>query len=516
VTPFPPFDTTDTVETDPTVETGEPSHAVWPDAPSAVMAARLPAPRLLLAPSRGDNLSGLLGSLVRLYHLDVHGPSRLTRRAGMEMKFVAVMLTIIFLFDLAAWTFLWNMILHSGVWRVGLLTPVALFCGFIFSLIIFVYERQFMTADTHNRLYAILGAMTLRVLVIVIAAIVTTQPIEVAVFNGPIGRRIHEESVRNEAVNRLRALEEARSKSVEAGHEGTVEMNSYKTAQERAEEARKEAGTLKARRDAVEASLRRAQDSAAAARRQAGRSGTERGRRYWSSVAAAASARAEEFRQSLGEIDGQIRVAEENEKHWNAQTDVTKGEVVKKQEMAKGDVIRLQNWIAQIRNSKPGAEVEENIEQSPKWTFQDEEYDFFQRLSVINDLYAGRPPRWHGATPQDRATLGVEYGLKDAAADDLEELQRQGMEASTFALSWWAVVGIAAIIPLLLLAFKLLLPRDLSLYYSTDAQRRAGNYETLRFDYDDRGRLIAREERARAASNGNGRGPKVERVEIDE
>lgn len=516
MTPFPPFDTTDTVETDPAIETGAPSHAAWPDAPPAVVAARAPAPRLLLAPSRGDNLSGLLGSLVRLYHLDVHGPSRLTRRAGMEMKFVAVMLTIVFLFDMAAWTFLWNMILHSGVWRVGLFTPVALFCGFIFSMIIFVYERQFMTADTYHRWGSVIGPLSLRVLVIVIAAIVTTQPIEVAVFNGPIGRRIHEESVRNEAVSRLRALEEARAMSREAGLEGTVEMNSYKTAQERAEDAREEAGTLKAKRDGVETSMRRALDAAAAARRQAGRARTERSRSYWYGVAQSHAARAEQFRQSLGEIDGQISVAGENEKHWNAQVGVAKGEVVKKQDLAKDDVTRLRNWIAQIRNSKPGVTVEENTALSPKWTFEDEDYDFFQRLGIINDLYAGRTARWRGATPQDRATLGAEYGLKDAAADDLDEQRRQGAEAGTFALSWWAVVGIAAIIPLLLLAFKMLLPRDLSLYYSTDAQRWAGNYETLRFDYDNRGRLIAREERARAASNGNGRGPEVERVEIDE
>jgi hypothetical protein len=505
---YPPFETTYTSEREPP-HSPERESSAPPTQTSTI-------PRLLLAPSRGDNLSGMLGSLVKLYHLDVNGNSRLTRRAGMEMKFVAVMLSIIFLFDLAAWSFLWNMILNKGAWGFGWLTPVAVFCGFIFSAIIFVYERQFMTADTHGRWFSpgVVGPVSLRVLVIGIAAIVTTQPIEVAVFDGPIQRRVHEESVRNQAVSRLRDLEEAKTRSLGAtGLEGTIEMSSYQDAQNKSEDARKQANLLRASRDVTEANIRRAQDSVAAAQRRRAQSPTEEGRRYWSGVAQAAATRAEQFRQELNGINGQIRASEANEKHWNDQTNNAKGDVIKRQETAQSDVTRLRNWIAQIRNSRPGKLVAENTTQPDGWNFQDEEYDFFQRLGVINDLYAGRPPRWHGATEQDRAALAAEYGLKDAADNDREEQIRQGADAHTFAVSWWAVVGIAAIIPMLLLAFKMLLPLDLSLYYSTKAQQAAGNYEALKFSHDGKGRLFADQRRGGANSNGH----EVEsEIEIDE
>lgn len=62
------------------------------------------APSFALAPARGQELNGLLGAMAKLYLLNVNGASLLTTRAAMEMKLIAVMLTINFLFDLAVWT----------------------------------------------------------------------------------------------------------------------------------------------------------------------------------------------------------------------------------------------------------------------------------------------------------------------------------------------------------------------------------------------------------------------------
>ena len=65
-----------------------------------------PEPKLVIAPARGQELTGLLGELAKLYLLDVNGTTLLTRRAAMEMKLIAIMLTINFFFDLAVWTML--------------------------------------------------------------------------------------------------------------------------------------------------------------------------------------------------------------------------------------------------------------------------------------------------------------------------------------------------------------------------------------------------------------------------
>src|SRR5690349_20367062 len=86
-------------------------------------------PRFALAPARGEELNDALGGLARLYMLNVNGASLLTTRAAMEMKLVAVMLTINFLFDLAVWTSLWNMVFQNGKLIVGVWSIPALFCG---------------------------------------------------------------------------------------------------------------------------------------------------------------------------------------------------------------------------------------------------------------------------------------------------------------------------------------------------------------------------------------------------
>ena len=139
-------------------------------------------PRFALAPARGEELNGALGGLAKFYMLNVNGASLLTTRAAMEMKLVAVMLTINFLFDLAVWTSLWNMVFQNGKLTVGVWSIPALFCGVLFATIIFIYERQFMTADTYHRIKKVLLPVALRLIVIVIAAAVTTQPFEVMVL----------------------------------------------------------------------------------------------------------------------------------------------------------------------------------------------------------------------------------------------------------------------------------------------------------------------------------------------
>ena len=450
-----------------------------------------PQPRLLVAPSRGQELGGLLGAMARIYHLDVHGTSLLTRRAATEMGYVALMLTIIFVFDLAAWTLLWNMIFHAGKMHLGWLTPVAIFCGLIFAAMIFIYERQFMTADTHGRWRKVWWPITIRLIVIAVAAAITTQPVEVMVFQGPIERRIHEESVRVEALSRLRDLKEAKERSRGAtGLIGTVEYSSFQSSEQKSEQARKEASALRAERSAQEASLRSAQDSLRSAQTARARARTPGEVARANGRIQSASKRIEQARDRIGSIAAELKGSEDNEKYWNEQEKTARTQMQNKQQSAEGEVQRLQDWIAQIRKGAPGRTIYEDTGNPQKWQFQDQEYDFFQRLGIINDLYYGRSARWPDATAEDRKELSEEYGLKDAGGDDQEAEARRLADAHTFQWSYWAVVGIAAVIPLLVLALKGLLPRDLKVYYSTREQRGAGNYESLKFT-SDHGQLSA-------------------------
>lgn len=462
-----------------------------------------PAPRFALAPARGQELNGILGELAKLYLLDVNGTSLLTRRASMEMKLIAVMLTINFFFDLAVWALLWNMVFYAGQLTLGFLTIAALFCGFLFAAIIFVYERQFMTADTYGRWRKVWWPISIRLAVIALAAGITTQPFEVMVFSGPIQRRIHDESIRVEAHSRLRALEEAQAKTKGSiGQKGTAAYQNLEDTQGKRDEAREETNQLKATVQTARAELQRAEGAVRSAQAALSRARTDNQAAAASRRLGAARTRYADAQTAVNTAEARVKVSEEDEQRWEQQADKARAVIGEKEGLAAQEVERLRNWITQIRNAKPGQFVIENTTEATKWQYQDQDYDFFQRLGIINDLYYGRPPRWLDINTEDRLKLTQLYSLSDAEESDPLVRERREADAHTFLWSYWAVIGIAAVIPLLLLALKGLLPVDLKLYYSLRAQQAAGNYEALRFSMADG--LTARYEGGEAV-NGNGR-----------
>jgi hypothetical protein len=130
---------------------------------------------------------------------------------------------------------------------------------------------------------------------------------------------------------------------------------------------------------------------------------------------------------------------------------------------------RLSAWIDQIHQAKPGTVVRENVHNNEilAWTFSDASYDFFGRLRVLNDLYAGRPPYW--VRDPHVNSLAGEYGLADPPISETE--------VKAFRSAYWVTFGVATVMPLLLLALVVLLPRSLKDYYSAQKQLEAGNFE---------------------------------------
>lgn len=164
-------------------------------------------PNLYLAPVRQAELDGFLGKLARASLLDVNGTSNLSKRATTEMKFIALLLALGFLFNFSCYTLLASFLLQSGTLYFGWSTGLALILGLIFSSLIWVYERQFMTADFSSapaRQYLL--PTILRLAIILTSAFIVSQPFELIAFRGLIQQRVHEESVRLEAVRKLAFL----------------------------------------------------------------------------------------------------------------------------------------------------------------------------------------------------------------------------------------------------------------------------------------------------------------------
>jgi hypothetical protein len=288
--------------------------------------------------------------------------------------------------------------------------------------------------------------------------------------------------VRVEALSRLRALEEATLKTQGAiGLTGTIAGKSYEDAKLAVDKAIEQTNTLTAQAVAKRAEQQRAELAMNSASQQAARARTSKQaagaqRRY-----AISKSRFEQARVEAESLESQAKTSKENEKAREQDVSRAKSDIGAKEQLAEKDVKRLRDWVTQIRNARAGRKVIENGDQSPKWEYEDQDYDFFQRLGVINDLYHGRPARWLDINPDDRAKLSKEYGLTEADSNDQLNQDRIASDAGTFRWSYWSVIGVASIIPLLLLALKGLLPIDLKRYYSTREQQLAGNYETLRF-----------------------------------
>ena len=95
-------------------------------------------------------LEGFLGWVVRQCRLDSYSTNLLTRRAVFSMQAIAVLLAVNFFFDLGAWWLLFNAVFSGGqgVFELGAHSLAALFASLLISIVIFIYEQQFMTTDT--------------------------------------------------------------------------------------------------------------------------------------------------------------------------------------------------------------------------------------------------------------------------------------------------------------------------------------------------------------------------------
>lgn len=438
-------------------------------------------PQIYLSPSTGVKLEGGLGWLVQQFNLDSYGPRLLTECAGKDLKYMAVMLAVIVLFDWLAWSLFWTMVINAGRLEIGWSTPFALFCGGLFAAIVFCYERYFITADTSKGNWRVFVAAGLRVVVIAITAAITTQPIEVAIFYGAVQRRAHEESVRAEALGKLRILQEAQkdAKSMETS-DGTVDGKRVREAISTAKEAEDVANEVQARINRASNELKSAQASLAAAQNRRSRAVTQR---QIDGANAAVGRAQSRISKASADLD-QARVNQEkaNVQKTTAEEARTQAEAPLKEQEEKAKTLeaRVRNWISQVRTSKAGEIVTEKTAGNViPWTFTTQDYDFVQRLNIISDLYAGRPARWPEANPEDIIKLGTEYGLGEA--QDTTTIARRNDEARNFRWTYWAVVFVAAVIPLLIILAKLVLSPDLKRYYSREAQRQAGSYDELSF-----------------------------------
>ena len=103
-------------------------------------------------------------------------------------------------------------------------------------------------------------------------------------------------------------------------------------------------------------------------------------------------------------------------------------------------------------------------------------HGFTDRLAVIHRLIHGQPTRWPATSPEVREAVVESFGLPDPAEEAIGAQQT----ANTYMRHYIVAFLIALAIPLLSIAFKIIMPREFRNYLSTEWQALAGNPEAVR------------------------------------
>ncbi len=519
--------------------------------------------RVVLAPAPTNTLTGPLGKLSRFLGLDVYGNSLLNRRGLLEMNFTALLLAIIFSFELGAWTLLFNAIFHSELLAFGWATVAAVIPASFFAGAVLVYERSFITTDTTAGFLRLILPVGTRLAVIGASALITAQPVELLIFRGQILQRVHEEGIRGEVIARREQLKKAREKE-ELNREELLKLETGEiilredTLLREKDVARQEERDKKSE---LERNLQRAQrnvnywnrivlereESVRSARRrptstpeeiQTLRDSVQQARNNlggWTNRRDQAQQDLEVTNQRIVDFTNDL---EQLKQEFDTQRDEARDLRLAGGSLAAAEQSRLLEWINQLRKVEPGdAEPVAEVlvaaraaaaggspvaaDDSPaavdasatngdglepattavepyRYWFPD--YDFFEQLRVLRDLRKGFPSTWPGIGVDDAQALGTTYGLESIrpcrgqdvisggpsiSVDpkcDPERWNRHLQQAQQFEWSWRVVYAIAIVIPLLVIATKLLMTPELKAYYSSAHQAAAGNADAIAFE----------------------------------
>jgi hypothetical protein len=445
--------------------------------------------KLFLRTPDSDEPSKQAGRLARLFGLDTFGTRLLSKRARIEMNWMARLLAFVVLFEILVWTLAWNGLVNNSVYSVTYKTALAVLPASGFAFLTLLFERQMITFDEGSRGRVFYKSLTGRLCYIAIAAFITTQPFELFFFKVPIADRHFEEQVRVEVVRRYSTLSKA-----EADSEATLSSSQGGTSSE--------ARVVRTQREHRKESEQRAQDELVESDRrlQSAENELRAARSYLGGI----DLRLRELRNVAGDNPERLglesrrapalagvdraedalrdaRIKREGakalyDKEWGLTDDWRK----KLHDRAEEIEVSFREWLSGLQKLRPGEAAPVN---SQNWELELRESSLFNDLRILSDLIEGRPPQWKGATKDAREKIAERYkwaeptecgdGLTVEAQAYCAELARA---AKIMKAAYYAAFGFALLIPLAVLFIKwLFFPEGLKIYYSRLNQAAAGD-----------------------------------------
>lgn len=430
-----------------------------------------PPVRLFLKSSQTETPALPPSWLARRMGLHVYSNVLLTKKVRTEMNFAAGLLLLVSLFEWLLWTLLFNGIYSGDILNHGVETILAALTAVFFGVAVFWFERQMLTSSEKGvRLWA---AMSFRVVYIVAAALITSQTFELMLFQKPIEMRAREEAIRENAAKHYIEVLEADKRVDEVDSRIQITAGAEEDA---LEAVQKERQWEESRRNSYLVQLATAQSEDDFAK-------ADQNRRLL-----------RESQDRLNDQREREREAEKALKHRRHEMEERKVEIVRQADALHE---RFNGWAARLLASKPGDKLADG-----DWHYLDPQPSFFEQLFLLEDLRKGRPAAWPGATPEVRDALrklgfyeppvcpDPEAGPQLASMDDemqaaqLRDIaldcERRQSNTDVFEKAWWAGLGIAMLIPILILIIKaFLLPEELRFYYSRIHQAELGDVEAF-------------------------------------
>jgi hypothetical protein len=388
----------------------------------------------------------------------------------MAIASASYLFTVMLAVDFFAWSSLFLLVasqVAGKVWPQAL--AVALGLGF--AVAILVYERSFFTAETGARRgegWKLALAATGRLAVIVGSTFVAALALELIVFGAELRQRQIDEflnSVRYEALLVHDAIErklggEKNAKADADRQQTSLEQEradqQAKLAAEEAEQARAHDDRATAEHDEAvatgqagywrhqasdasspeeaAAALRRAYNKDAEAKRAAKRA-TEH-----QELENAAVTRAQALRRHIALLDERVTKAIDDVR--------TKGQgVVATTEQLQTEWRRVHDEIARIEAGASTNSIEVNGK-----TLSLHPLSPLDRVEMLEDLGAGRPPRWPATVPEDGRRRALELFGRDT--DEAAVASRLRHRAAGLNALIWMLRGITLALPILALLLK--------------------------------------------------------------
>jgi hypothetical protein len=468
------------------------------------------APKLYVSVRQGPFPRSVLERLATSYRLYSYGGNNLTGLVRSEIERAALVLTVVFVFDLWAWTLIWNSILNRGELTTNFTSVFATIIALMFAAIVLSFEQGVITMDwTKRGMAARLKrwlVVDLRLLVIVASALATSQAVDLLVFHHDIADRVHEERAWEEIVSRALAFQ--RLKNELSGQEGqTASMHqevansetelkaahsNATAAKSKLERTRREIQALEAelpqlrravrdRKLELEAAKRKYGAADAKQLQNAGRSNEdvqalEQAQKRYRAAAGkseGAEKQRDALRRDIPQLEANVAATGDSASEANDMWRFKRGELTQAEDNIEQRLSDLQAWLVRVSNASPD---EKHIVMG-KFHYDERPYSFTEQLRVLNDLRKGRamqrrnPAGLDSKFMNDLLKLGNAQDLNQSSSDE------RTSRAEALNVIYYGLFAVSLFIPCMGLLFKLTIHPQLANYYSEEYQARRGHPE---------------------------------------